>query len=301
MSGSVVVVGSMNRDYVCRVPTLPRPGETLLGGELRLGAGGKGGNQAVAVARLGGRCAMVGCVGDDSDGTFLLAALVDEGIDVERVEVRSGVATGAAFVFVDDVGENSIVVAPGANATVGAAATVAALHAALRPGDVLVVQAEIPADAIAAAISLADEIGARAILNLAPFQPVGDDLLRTCDPLVVNQSEALALLGLEDSNDLSGTDLATRLADRARSVVVTLGADGAAVCVQGKAEHVAAEAVTVVDSTGAGDAFTGALATSLAEGSSLVAAARRGVLAGTYAVQRPGAQASYPSAADLFG
>lgn len=297
----ILVVGSMNRDYVCRVPSLPRPGETLLGGELQLGAGGKGGNQAVAVARMGGRCSMVGCVGDDADGQALLAALVDEGIDVEHVSIDKERATGAAFVFVDPAGENSIVVAPGANAAVTATAVDLSVRKALSAADVLVAQAEISVEALVAAVRTAGEIGARVVLNLAPFRSIPDDVLQLADPLIVNESEAKALLGRRHEDVISGTDLASALGAQTRSAVVTLGGAGAVVCSPGWVEHVPTDAVEVIDSTGAGDAFTGVLAACLADSTDLLAAVRYGVAAGTYAVQRPGAQSSYPTARDLFG
>ena len=193
-SARVVVVGSINRDYVCRVASLPRPGETLLGGELSLGAGGKGGNQAVAAARMGTPSSMLGSVGNDAAGRALREALVDQGVDVERVTVHGSAPTGAAFVFVDPDGENSIVVAPGANATLTGPATAALVHESLAAGDVLVAQAEIPVEALVAAVETAVVIGARVVINLAPFQPLPrddpDPLRSTCRERVRGQVAA---------------------------------------------------------------------------------------------------------------
>lgn len=296
----VVVVGSINRDYVCRVAALPRPGETVLGGELSLGAGGKGGNQAVAVARMGVACAMVGSVGSDSDGRQLREILEDEGVDVGGVAVNDQAATGAAFVFVDPTGENSIVVAPGANAWLTAEATRIALSTTLSAADILVTQAEIRLEALTAAIETADEIGARVVLNLAPYQPVPPTVLRHCDPLIVNEFEAKSLLGRDHGADVPASELVRGLAALSRSAVITLGAGGAIAAHDGMIDLVPAQAVGVVDSTGAGDAFTGSLAARLAQGSDLVSAVELGVAAGTHAVQRLGAQASYPTAADLL-
>lgn len=299
MTGRVVVVGSMNRDYVCRVSSLPRPGETLLGGELSLGAGGKGGNQAAAASRMQVPCLMVGCVGRDADGDALREALAAHGADTSHVLIDDDAPTGAAFVFVDGAGENSIVVAPGANSKLDAATVRSVLVDLLDAGDVLVVQAEIPLDAIVAASAVAAATGARLVLNLAPYAAMSDEVLNACDPLVVNESEARSLLGAATDAELSGRELAVQLSERSRSAVVTVGGSGAVVASDGGVEHVAAEAVAVVDSTGAGDAFTGVLAARLAGGADLVDAVRLGVAAGTYSVQRPGAQASYPMLSDL--
>jgi ribokinase len=295
----IVVVGSINRDYVCRVASLPRPGETVLGSELTLGSGGKGGNQAVAVARMGVRCAMVGCVGDDADGRTLLRSLQAQGVDVSRVLVDAGSSTGAAFVFVEPSGENSIVVVPGANARLPADRTRSVVLETLSAEDLLVVQAEISSEALVAAVEAAAQMGARVVLNLAPFRRLPDAVVSHCDPLVVNGSEAQALLGLPHGGDVDGSGLAVSLRERARSAVVTLGGDGAVVAFEDRVELVEAEHVRVVDSTGAGDAFTGVLAARLVRGADLLSAVRLGVAAGTYAVQRAGAQASYPALSHL--
>ncbi len=294
----VVVVGSVNRDYVCRVPTLPAPGETVLGGEAAVGSGGKGGNQAVAASLLGARTALVARVGDDDDGRALLADLAEARVDTSEVLPTSR-RTGLAFVMVDATGENSIVVAPGANDLLAARVTARVAGSRLAPQGVLVTQAEVPPDAADAAIRAASASGRRAVLNLAPFRPVADDVLALCDPLVVNESEASALLGREVLGPEGARAAVAELVGRCRSVVVTVGAAGAVVGDAARVEHVVAEKVDVVDTTGAGDAFTGALAAALSSGCDLVAAVGVGVRAGTFAVQRPGAQASFPHAVDL--
>ena len=294
-SPAIVVVGSLNRDYVCTVDRLPGPGETRLGTELTLWCGGKGGNQAVAAARvgveLGVGVAMVGAVGDDADGAALLEGLRDAAVEVSDVAVRPHVRSGAALITVADDGENSIVVAPGANRTVEAADVVAALRR--RALSVVVVQGELPAPVVAAAIGEAERLGARPVLNLAPVIELDESVIRLCDPLVVNEREAGALLG--DAG--SGTDLepaALALAARARSVVVTGGARGAWTAAGSRVDHVPSRPATVVDTTGAGDAFTGALAVGLALGHGLTRAATWGAAVAAYSVGRPGAQASFP-------
>lgn len=294
----VVVVGSVNRDYVCRVDTLPVPGETILGGEASVGSGGKGGNQAVAASRLGARTALVARVGRDSDGRALVEELDTAGVDTSHV-VATDTRTGMAFVIVDARGENSIVVAPGANERLEAEAAADAVREVLSRGGVLVTQAEIPAATSAAAVLAAVEAGCRVVVNLAPYRPIDERLLAHCDPLVVNEAEAGGLLGRE----IRGTDQARAavadLAGRTRSAVVTVGAEGAVVGHADRVEHVPVESVRAVDTTGAGDAFTGALAAALTAECDLLDAVRVGVRAAAYAVARPGAQASFPTATDI--
>jgi ribokinase len=294
----VLVVGSVNRDYVCRVDVLPAPGQTVLGGEASVGSGGKGGNQAVAASLLGARTAMVARVGDDDDGRAVAADLVAAGVDTADV-VATESRTGMAFVLVDAAGENSIVVAPGANDRLDPDSVSAAVRRRLARSGVLVTQAEIPLPAFAAAIEAAAELGRRAVVNLAPYRPVEDALLALCDPLVVNESEAGGLLGRQVRGASQAHDAAAELLGRCRSVVVTVGAGGAVVAFDGGVTLVGAQAVEVVDTTGAGDASTGALAAALSAGHDLPAAVRIAVRAGTYAVTRSGAQASFATVAEL--
>jgi ribokinase len=294
----VVVVGSVNRDYVCRVGVLPGPGETVLGGEASVGSGGKGGNQAVAASLLGARTALVARVGRDDDGRALAKDLALARVDVTEV-VATSARTGMAFVMVDASGENSIVVAPGANELLEARTAAQAVRSLLAPTGVVVTQAEIPEPAFDAAIRAADEVGCRAVVNLAPFRPVAQDVLALCDPLVVNETEAGGVLGRTVRGCAGARSAVAELADRCRSAVVTVGAEGALVGGGGVVRHVPADQVRAVDTTGAGDAFTGALAAALSAGRDLVEAVRIGVRAGTYAVQRPGAQASFARAGEI--
>jgi ribokinase len=299
---SVVVVGSLNRDYVCTVDRLPERGETRLGTELVLWCGGKGGNQAAAASLMGAgvRVAMVGAVGDDDDGSALLDGLRAAGVDVDDVVVRRGVRSGAALITVAENGDNTIVVAPGANLTVAAQDACAAIRR--RNPAVVVVQGELPPPVAGAALQEAAELGARAVLNLAPVIPLPDAVVRLCDPLIVNAVEAGALLGrlVVDPADLASASL--ELSQRARSVVVTGGASGSWTAERGEVRHVPARAAAVVDTTGAGDAFTGALAAGLALGRGLVEAAGWGAVVAAHAVGRPGAQASFPRGVDIgFG
>lgn len=297
----VVVVGSVNRDYVCRVGLLPTPGETVLGGEAWVGSGGKGGNQAVAASLLGARTLLVARVGRDDDGRALLKDLADAWVDTSEV-LPTAARTGLAFVTVDATGENAIVVAPGANDLLEPSTTSRAVRALVRPPGVLVVQAEIPEPAFVAAVRAARESDARAVVNLAPYRPVPEDVLALCDPLVVNEAEAGGLLGRPVRGPHAAREAVVDLLARCRSVVVTVGAAGAVVGdrrLGERVEHVAAEPVDAVDTTGAGDAFVGAIAAALSAGRDLSDAVRVGVRAGTFAVQRLGAQASFARGAEL--
>ncbi|HET6561388.1 MAG TPA: ribokinase [Marmoricola sp.] len=295
----VVVVGSLNRDYVCRVEALPSAGQTVVGDEAVVGSGGKGANQAVAASLLGAPTAMVGRVGDDEDGRSLVDGLRAAGVDTGAVSMLPGVRTGMAFVLVAADGENCIAVAPGANSRLDADEAVGAVRSLLAPTGILVTQAEIPEATFRAVVEAAAERGCRAVVNLAPYRPVPESLLRLCDPLVVNESEAGALLGRGVRGADDAEAAAGELFGRTRSVVVTVGAEGAVLAGPDGVERVPAPTVEVVDTTGAGDAFTGALAAALSRGGPLAAAVRLGVRAGAHSVARPGAQASYATAADL--
>jgi ribokinase len=297
----VVVVGSLNRDYVFGVERLPAPGETVLAAEMSVGSGGKGGNQAVAASLTGARTVMVGAVGGDEDGRALLADLEAAGVDTYPVDVVTGVPTGRAFIAVSSDGENCIVVAPGANQRCDPDGVSSRLRPLLGPGVVVVTQTELPLRTVEAVLAVAAEGGCRAVLNLAPVLPLADRFLKSCDPLVVNAAEAAALLGRDLDGVEAALDGALALQRLATSVVVTLGRDGAVVAAEGVLEHVATEPVRVVDTTGAGDALTGALAAALSRGERLTDAVRFGVRAGTYAVTGAGAQAAYATSADLDG
>lgn len=244
--GRVVVLGSLNADLVTAVDRHPAPGETVRGRGLRRLAGGKGANQAVAAAAAGAEVVLVGAVGDDEAGRAYLQRLRERGIGTDHLVVRPGQATGTALIVVDEAGENTIVVVPGANATVGDEA-LAAL-ADLGPGDVLLVQLEVPLATVAEACRRASAAGARVVLNLAPYDELPADVVALADPVVVNEHEAALLRE-------SGLTAA--------SLVVTLGAAGATWGDLVLEPPALAELGEVVDTTGAGDSFCGALAAAL--------------------------------------
>jgi ribokinase len=290
----VVVVGSVNVDHVVVAPSLPARGETVLAGDLARHGGGKGANAAVAAARLGARVRLVAAVGDDPLGEEALAELEAEGIDTAAVARVTGAVTGAALIVVDEAGENQIAVAAGANRRLGADAVRAALDG-LGPADVVLVSCEIPPAAIAAAVRAARAAGARAVLNPAPVVDGLAALLDEGPLLTPNAGEARALSGKADP-----AAAARALAERTGApVVVTLGGDGVLVLAGPDAEPqrlpAGRTAGPVVDTTGAGDTFNGALAAELARGAGLEAAVGLALQAAGHAVQVHGAREGMPS------
>jgi ribokinase len=269
--GRVVVLGSLNVDLVTRVERHPRPGETVLGEGLSRFAGGKGGNQAVAAARAGAEVRMVGAVGSDEAGNAYVERLVRLGVDVSGVAVVEG-SSGHALITVDEAGENAIVVVPGANASVGGAAIDALGD--IGPGDVLLVQLEVPLSTVTAAVRHAAHRGARVVLNTAPYSVLPADVVALADPVVANEHEAVLL---------ADSELAPR------SLLVTFGSKGAHWDGLIAPAHLVAPE-DVADTTGAGDAFCGALAAALAGGAAREAALDAALAAGAAAVRHTGAQ-----------
>ena len=295
----LTVLGSLNMDISVTVPRLPEPGATVLGGAAAFAPGGKGANQAVAAARLGGSVRMVGCVGDDDFGGRLLAALAAEGVE-QGVRTVPGVPTGLAMITVDEAGENIITVAPGANREVGAAEI---SRVAETPVDVLVISAEIPVPAIKAALSADQAAGAPVrVLNLAPAPPEAAELVAAgVDWLVVNESEAAAVLGRPVAGLTGAAHAAANLARAgARNAVVTAGAAGAAYCGPAGTMTVPGFSVRAVDTVGAGDTFVGALAVTLAAGIAPLEALRAASAAAATAAIRPGTQTGMPYPADIM-
>ncbi|GAA5209791.1 ribokinase [Microbacterium kyungheense] len=286
----VVVVGSVNYDLGLRVQRLPWAGETVLSSSLTRRSGGKGANQAVAVREAGVPCAMVGVVG--ADGAALVAQLVAAGVDVTRIRADPDATTGTAVIMIDDDGQNSIIVSSGANdALTAAEVREAIVESGART---VLTQGESPVEAITAAAEAAESASLRFVLNLAPAIDVPRHVIAVADPLVVNELEAeeTALALGVGSDRLSGPDLAETLAEVARSVVITLGAGGAVWAARGEGGRAHAQRVEVVDTTGAGDAFVGAMVARLTRGDDLAAAVGSGVSAGTRTVQFAGARAA---------
>jgi ribokinase len=287
----VLVVGSSNTDLVCRTERIPRPGETVRGASFASYPGGKGANQAVAAARAGARVRFVGAVGNDDMGAQRLAELRAEGIDVTGVRIVDGVPSGVAAIAVDDAGENSIVIVPGANDAILPEHAIAAVEQFSY--DVLSLTLEIPLAVVAASFD-ANDRRSPAVLNAAPYHPDVAGLLNAVDVLVCNELEAGELLGaLVTAGNALGAGDAIRQRGAA-AVVITLGASGAALIANDARGIVPAPVVDVLDTTGAGDAFCGCLAAWLANRASLFDAVRAGVCAGALAVGRAGAQPSLP-------
>jgi ribokinase len=286
----IVVLGSANMDLVATSETLPTPGETVLGHGFAMVAGGKGANQAVAAARAGGSCAVIGVVGDDAFGEPLRAGMRDAGVDTDLLRVAHG-PSGVALIVVDDKGENQIVVSPGANATL-TDLTPADRSAIARAG-ALVCQLEVPVEAVTDAARTARAAGTRVILNAAPARVLPGDLLAVTDLLVVNGVEAGIVTGLPGAEPDALVDALVRLVPRA---VVTLGAAGARYGERNGARvAVPAPRVSTVDTTAAGDAFIGALTVAWLEGRTMADALRWACAAGAACACTLGAATSLPS------
>lgn len=283
--GNVVVVGSANIDLTVSVANLPRAGETVLAHTLTRGSGGKGANQAAAAGRLGAHVRLVAATGTDDGGRTVKEAARAAGVAVDHLHPVEQNSTGLAVITVDGAGENVIVVAPGANTALSEEAALTSVGD-VEPGDVVLASLEIPARTAGAALRTARERGAVAILNPSPFSIEVFPLLPWVDVLIMNEGEA----------DRVGEDLGRELA-----VVITMGAAGARVRLAAS-DHwvrVGAPVVNVVDTTGCGDAFAGAVAAELAAGADLVQAVRLAVRYAALAATRPGAQGSYLDRAAL--
>jgi ribokinase len=290
MSPRLAVAGSANMDLIATAPALPRPGETVLGRDFAMVPGGKGANQAIAASRAGGTCTFLGAIGSDSFGVTLRARLTASGVDTSLVRTAYG-ASGVAVIMVDGAGENAIVVTPGANASF--TGLTAPELAAIAAADVLVCQLEVPVETVTAAAVAARAAGARVVLNAAPARPLPAELLAAVDLLVVNEGEAVTLTG-------RGRDDPAALLKSVPRAVLTLGADGAWYADrEGPPTMVPAPVVATVDSTAAGDAFTGALAVAWGEDRPILDAVRWACAAGAACVRRLGAYHALPHRAEI--
>ena len=301
---AIVVAGSLNMDFVVRVERLPAAGQTVLGADFRMTPGGKGANQAYAAARLGApRIAvrMAGRAGYDLFADHLKASLAAAGVDTSAVFATQAAPTGVALIWVDAEGQNSIVVAPGANQAF-AEPDVAGLRRTIRGAAFLLTQLETPLATVGALLTLAHEEGARTMLDPAPAQPLSRSLLSTVDILTPNESEALLLLGRPPARVAASEAPALARALRelgAKAVVLKLGDQGCFFDDGEQRLYQPAFPVKVADSTAAGDAFNGALAVALAEGRPMQEALRFASAAAAISVTLPGAQAAMPARAEV--
>lgn len=290
----VVVIGSSNTDMTIKGDRLPKPGETVLGGEFRMGPGGKGANQAVAAQRLGADVSFICKVGRDIFGDNAIAGYQKEGIDCSHI-LRSDKASGTALILVDGNAENCIAVAPGANADL-TPEDVDSVADVIRSADYLILQLEIPVESVLRAAKIAHEAGVYVILNPAPACHLPDELFGYISLITPNQTESALLSGIEDNLDAAVEKL---MQLGVKDVVVTLGSKGSLVISEGTRTLVPSLKVKAVDTTAAGDTFCGALCVALSEGCSLVDAAGFATKASALTVQKMGAQDSIPFRSDI--
>jgi ribokinase len=304
MGGSIVVIGSLNMDFVIAVDRLPLPGETILGRNFRVIPGGKGANQAYAAVKLAGsetKVRMLGRVGADSFGSALKANLADVGVDISAVLKTEAQATGVACIHVDAAGQNSITVAPGANGVLSAG-DIDAERSAIAGARCVLLQLEVPMEAVAEGLREARRVGATSILDPAPARALPKDILELVDIATPNENEACVLAGVPPArvNAVDAVALAHKIRELgARSVIVKLGDQGCVYCGPDRTFATPPFAVRAVDSTAAGDTFNAALAVSLAEGAEMEDALRFANAAAAISVTRAGAQTSAPSRAEV--
>ena len=288
----ILIIGSLNADLVVRAPHFPQPGETISGDDLHIIPGGKGANQAVAAVRQGASVAMLGRVGNDSFGPFLLESLKSDSVDITHV-LTDNSATGTAIIVVDANGQNSIVLSAGANGQVSPADvdTATALHPSL-----ILLQLEIPIPTVLRAAQHAKQNDIRVILNPAPAKPIPDELISLVDFIIPNETELSLLTGIEVKDISSAEQAAKILLKRgAKNVIVTLGSKGALLVTNHQTIQVNAYQVNVVDTTAAGDAFIGGFASALLRGVEIADAVKYGNACGALAATKFGAQPSLPN------
>lgn len=298
---AITVVGSLNVDYVVRVPRFPQPGETLTGTRFDTFAGGKGANQACAAARLGAEVRLVGCVGADAQGDWILGQLRAAGVDVSGVNHESSTTTGVAVIAVAESGQNHIVIVPGANGSVDGH-WLERQRQAIESARCVLLQLEIPDETVTEAARMAKRAGAVVVLDPAPARPVSAELLSLCDYVTPNETELSSLAGEPPAASLTRADvrrLAGIVRARAARVLVKLGSAGALLMGPEGEQAWDAPAVDAVDTTAAGDCFNAAFAVALSEGRPVVEAGRFAATAASLSVTRRGAQPAMPTRADV--
>jgi ribokinase len=298
MSKKIIVIGSLNMDIVIPTKTIPAIGETVLGGEYMVVPGGKGANQAVAAARLGGSVTMIGCVGDDIFGNDLVKNLTENKVNVQYVKVMDKVTTGLAVITLKD-GDNSIIVSPGANSFLSVD-MVNDLEDIIREASILVLQMEIPVETIQRSIQLASKHNVMVLLNPAPAMKLSDDFLSQIDVLTPNESESEILTGISIKNVDDAKTAVDFLNNKGiKQVIITLGANGAVYNKGSEIIHKLGKKVKAVDTTAAGDSFTGALAIKLSNDIDIDSAIDFAMEVGALTVTKKGAQPSIPYLSEL--
>ena len=293
---NILVVGSLNADLVVRTPRFPQPGETISGDDLQVIPGGKGANQAVAASRLGANVSMLGRVGKDNFGDFLLDNLKSNNVDTQLVQ-RDDSSTGTAIIVVDANGQNSIVLSPGAN---GKVSSLDVEHASFSDFDLLLLQLEIPIPTVLSAAKLAKQNSVHILLNPAPAKELSEELISLADFLIPNETELSLLTGMEVKDIPSAEKAAHALLQRGvQNVIVTLGSKGALIVTNKSTSHISPFKVDVVDTTAAGDAFIGGFASAFDTANSLDEAVRYGCACGALATTKFGAQPSLPTKKEI--
>ena len=294
MSERIVVIGSCNTDMVINTERLPRPGETIIGGNFFMNAGGKGANQAVAAARLGGDVCFVAKVGNDHFGSHAIEQYKAEGIDVQQISIDSEQPSGVALIMVDNKGENCIAVASGANALLSPE-DINRAEEAIDNGDIVLMQLETPMETVEYAASMAHSKGKKVILNPAPALPLPETLLKNLYMIIANETEAEFISGIRITDMESVCRAADIIGDKGvENVVITLGSKGAFIKENGAYHKVPALKVKAVDATAAGDTFCGALCVALAEQKGILEAVEFANRCAAITVTRMGAQSSLP-------
>lgn len=299
MGSKIVVVGSLNMDMVVKIDQRPQKGETVLGSEMFMSAGGKGANQAYAAALLGGDVTMVGCLGEDVFADKLKDNLANAGVDVSHIETRKDAASGTAFISIDWEGDNSIIVAPGANNLLSVG-LVQEKESLIKNAGLLIVQLETPLDAITEAVRIAKENGVPVLLDPAPAQKLPAELLAMVDYITPNETEMFILTGIEVKDTKTAQVAAAKLLEQGvKTVVAKMGGKGVTVVNPNRTSYIEGYKVDVADTTAAGDAFAGAVGACLVEGTDIWSAAHFGNAVGALTVTRLGAQASIPTRAEV--
>lgn len=295
----IIVLGSSNTDMIVKVPRIPAPGETILGGKFVQAAGGKGANQAVAAARSGGDVTFIANTGDDNFGKEAIEGFKNEGINTKFIFVDEDTPSGVALIFVGEDGENSIAVASGANGTM-TPAQIRKIEDVIAGGDILLTQLETPLETVEEAINIANINGVKVILNPAPAQSLSDDLLKRIDIVTPNQTEAELLTSIPVTDEESAKKAAESLLSKGvETVILTLGSEGAFVMSNDIQRTIPGFKVKAEDTTAAGDTFNGALAVGLADGKPIEEAIRWAHAAAAISVTRMGAQPSVPNQKEI--